>query len=77
MKALEEVERAEQERVRQWTNEIPLLNKYHPKALTCQDEFALDPLDPTSQNNNNKKKRKNASYDQVHLFAKAWIGCIF
>jgi hypothetical protein len=42
--ALEQAELAEQERIREWANNIPLVNAYHPKAFTCQDEFALDPL---------------------------------
>jgi hypothetical protein len=66
IKALEEAERAEQRRVRQWTNEIPLLNKYHPKALTCQDESALDPLGSSL----NKTKTKESFIRPTPLIRK-------
>eukprot|EP00536_Pseudo-nitzschia_multiseries_P001077 jgi/Psemu1/321914/estExt_fgenesh1_pg.C_130047 len=43
MTALVQAEREERDRVRRW-NDLPLNNAWHPKALTCLDEYALGPL---------------------------------
>jgi hypothetical protein len=44
MSALEQIEQEEQARILEWTEEIPLQNLLHPKALSCEDECALDAL---------------------------------
>jgi len=52
MYALKLAEREEQFRVRQW-NDLPLENKWHNNALTCQDEVAIGPLTYSSYVGNN------------------------